>query len=69
MKDLKESNPLKLAEYAKANKLVSEPAFAWWVQMVLRRRDRIINKVVSRYRKKTQKYGVELPKSVGNSEY
>jgi hypothetical protein len=64
MKDLKESNPLELAEYAKANKLVSEPAFAWWVQTVLRRRDRIINKVASRYWKKSHKYGVELPKSV-----
>jgi hypothetical protein len=53
MKDLKESNPLKLAEYAKANKLVSEPAFAWWVQMVLRWQDQIINKVASRYWKKT----------------
>jgi hypothetical protein len=47
MKDLKESNPLELAEYAKASKLVSEPAFAWWVQTVLRRRDQIINKVAS----------------------
>jgi hypothetical protein len=28
MKDLKESNLLELAEYAKANKFVSEPAFA-----------------------------------------
>jgi hypothetical protein len=40
MRDLKESNPLELAEYAKANKIVSEPAFAWWVQTVLRRWDR-----------------------------
>jgi hypothetical protein len=64
MKDIKESNPLELAEYAKANKIVSEPAFAWWVQTVLRRRDRIINKVASRYWKKTHKYGVELPHSV-----
>jgi hypothetical protein len=43
---------------------VSEPAFAWWVQTVLRRRDWIIDKVVSRYWKKTHKYGVKLPKSV-----
>ena len=31
LKDLKESNPVELAEYAVANKLVEEPAFAWWV--------------------------------------
>jgi hypothetical protein len=35
LKDLKDSNPVKLAEYAKANHLASEPAFAWWVQKVL----------------------------------
>jgi hypothetical protein len=29
--DLKESNPVELAEYAVGNKLVHEPAFQWWV--------------------------------------
>ena len=38
LKDLKESNPVELAEYAVANKLVEEPAFAWWDRPVLRRR-------------------------------
>jgi hypothetical protein len=47
VKDLKDSNPVELAEYAKANKLMEEPAFAWWAQKVLRRCDRIINKVAS----------------------
>lgn len=64
LKDLKESNPVELAEYAVANKIVEEPAFAWWVRQVLRRRDRIIKKVKSRYWKKTHKYGIELPKTV-----
>jgi hypothetical protein len=45
----------------KANKLVYEPAFAWWVQMVLHHQDWITNKVASCYWKKTCKYGVELP--------
>jgi hypothetical protein len=32
LKDLKESNPGKIAEeYAIANRLVEEPAFKWWV--------------------------------------
>ena len=43
---------------------MEEPAFAWWAQKVLRRHDRIINKVASRYWKKTHKYGIEFPKSV-----
>ena len=55
---------MELAEYAVANKLVEEPAFVWWVRPVLRRRDRILKKVKSRYWAKTHKYGIELPKSV-----
>jgi hypothetical protein len=64
MKDLKDSNPVELAEYAKANKIASEPVFAWWVQKVLHRRDCIIGKVASQYWKKTHKYGIKFPKSV-----
>jgi hypothetical protein len=37
LKDLKESNPVDVAEYVVANKLVHEPAFAWWVPDVLRK--------------------------------
>jgi hypothetical protein len=48
LKDLKASNPVEVAEYAVANKIVEEPAFAWWVKDVLRRRNRIISKVKSR---------------------
>jgi hypothetical protein len=33
--DLKDSNPVELAEYAVANKLQEEPAFKWWVSSVL----------------------------------
>jgi hypothetical protein len=64
LKDLKESYPVQVAEYAVANKIAEEPAFAWWVRKVLRRRDRIISKVKSRYWKKTHKFGIELPKTV-----
>ena len=49
LKDLKDSNPVPLAEYAVANKISEEPAFAWWVRLTLKRRDRIIKKVKSRY--------------------
>ena len=64
LKDVKESYPVEVAEYAKANKISEEPAFAWWVNDVLRRRNRIISKVKSRYWKTTHKFGVELPHSV-----
>lgn len=64
LKDLKDSNPLELAEYAVANKLTEEPAFKWWCNTVLRRRNRIISKVKSKYWRTTHKYGIRLPKSV-----
>ncbi|KAI2490433.1 Reverse transcriptase (RNA-dependent DNA polymerase) [Fragilaria crotonensis] len=49
LKDIKESNPVEVAEYALANKILEEPAFAWWARHTLRKRDRIIRKVKSRY--------------------
>jgi len=64
LKDLKEAYPVKTAEYAVANKIIEEPAFAWWARSVLRKRDRIILKVKLRYWKRTHKYGIQLPKSV-----
>jgi hypothetical protein len=67
LKDLKESNPIEVAEYAVANKIAEEPAFAWWVYHVLKKRDRILKKVKSRYWKRTHKYGIRLPKSVDDA--
>ena len=62
--DLKASNPVEVAEYAVVNRLVEEPAFKWWVPHVIRRRNRIISKVKSRYWKMTHKFGIRLPKTV-----
>ena len=67
LKDLKESNPVKVAEYAVVNKILEEPAFAWWATWVLCKQDRIIKKVKSRYWARTHKYGVLLPKSVAEA--
>ena len=64
LSELKASNPVEVAEYAVANQLVEEPAFAWWVKEVLRRCNRIISKVKSRYWKMTHKFGIKLPHSV-----
>jgi hypothetical protein len=64
LKDLKESNPIEVAEYATTNKIAEEPAFSWWVHHVLRKRNRIISKVKTRYWSRSHKFGIELPKSV-----
>ena len=64
LKDAKNSHPVEVAEYAIANKIADEPAFAWWVPYVIRKRNRIISKVKSRYWNKTHKFGFKLPKTV-----
>ena len=64
LKDLKESNPVQVAEYAMANRIGSEPAFNWWIHEVLRRKKRILSQVRSRYSRRTHKFGIEIPKTV-----
>jgi hypothetical protein len=44
LKDVKDSNPIELAEYAIANQLQEEPAFKWWAEKALRRRNRSVYK-------------------------
>ena len=64
LKDMKESYPITVAEYAKHNQLVKEPTFVWWVPQTLRRRDRNIKKIKTGYRRKTHIYGIEVPNTV-----
>ena len=64
LKDIKESNPIEVSEYAHSRGIMDEPAFAWWVPFTLKKRDRIIASVNSKYKKKTHKYGIEIPNSV-----
>ena len=60
---LKESNPIEVAEYAKAKGIDEEVAFHWWVPFTLRKRDRIISSAKARIKKATHKYGIEIPTS------
>ena len=62
--DLKESNPMEVAEYCISNHLTKEPVFIWWVPFALKRWDRIIKATQTRYQRKWQKYGIEIPKMV-----
>ena len=39
VKDVKESYPIQLAEYAAQNKISEKPAFAWWIKHVLKKRN------------------------------
>ena len=59
--DIKEAQPVDLAEYAKARGIDQEPAFAWWVPYTLRQCDVILSAFKKRIRKTTREYGIELP--------
>ena len=64
LKDLKQYNPVDLAEYAVANKISDEPAFNWWVKGTLRHRDRIIYKLKSKYWRTSNKFGILFTKTL-----
>jgi hypothetical protein len=64
LKDLKDSYPVELALYATNRKIDVEPAFAWWVPFVLKKKSRILKKVKSKYWARTHKYGIRIPKSI-----
>ncbi|KAI2495882.1 Reverse transcriptase (RNA-dependent DNA polymerase) [Fragilaria crotonensis] len=64
LKDARQSYPILVAEYAFANCISEEPAFAWWVGDVIRKRGRILLKVKSKYWQRTHKFGIRIPKSV-----
>jgi hypothetical protein len=61
--DLKESNPVEVAEYAVSKSLIGTPSFVWWAPHVLKKRTRIIADVTKHYHKRTRKFVIEVPKS------
>ena len=67
MKDVKESYPVQLADYARLRKIDQQPAFAWWVPHVIKKRNRIIAKTKSKYWVRTHKFGVFIPKNVNQA--
>ena len=65
LKELKESNPVEVADYAEMANIIHEPALAWWApHTTLKKCDRIISAVNARLKKKTHKYGVLTPQTV-----
>ena len=65
LKDVKEANPLQTAEYAISRDIHNEPAFAWWVNQVLRTRSRIISRLkATRQIKHRVKFGVQVPNTI-----
>ena len=68
LKDLKESNPIIVAEYAIYWGIDDEPAFKWWVPYTMWKRDTIIAAVMERVRVATHKYGIEVLRSIEHAK-
>ena len=62
LKDVKNAYPVQMAEYAVAANIADSPAFAWWVPFTLRKRERILSKVKSKYWVRSHKFGIKIPK-------
>ena len=62
LKNLKQPNPIEVAEYAIKTKISEEPAFEWWVKQALRVRYRYIHKVKAVYIRHAHKYGIDMLK-------
>jgi hypothetical protein len=54
---------VKLAKYATQRHIRGKPAFAWWIQDVLKKCIGIIGKLKAKYWVRTHKFGVKIPKS------
>jgi hypothetical protein len=67
LKDMKNSYPVQVVEYAKANRIDDEPAFAWWTEFTLQKHDRILSKAKTKYWQRTHKFGLRIPKSVAEA--
>ena len=65
----KESNPVEVAEAAVALGVSKQPAFNWWVNHTLRKRERIIKKLKAQViRKGRMKFGIEIPGTVEEAQ-
>ena len=65
--EVKNANPVEVAEYTVVSKIDGEPAFKWWVSKTLRKRQGIVAKVKRRYWRTMHKFGVKWPHSVEES--
>ena len=68
LKDMKEAYPVQAAEYEVENRISLEPAYVWWAPYILKKRNRIIAKVKSKYWVRTHKYGIEIPKNADQAK-
>jgi hypothetical protein len=51
LKDMKEAYPLLVAEFAISQNIQDLPGFCWWVQQTMKRRNRIVSNIKTRFKK------------------
>ena len=64
LREMKEFFPIETAMYARDHGLADQPAFVWWVDQVLKKKQRFMKKVKSKYWERTHKYGIRIPKTI-----
>ena len=58
LKDMKKSNPMNMAKYAKTRGVKEKPSFSWLVPHTMRKRNVIMSALSSRVRKGSHKCGI-----------
>jgi hypothetical protein len=48
---MKEAYPLLVAEFAISQNIQDLPGFCWWVQQTMKRRNRIVSNIKTRFKK------------------
>ena len=64
LKDLKQSNPVDVARYARKVGIDQEPAFKWWIPYNTKKAAAIEKAVISRLRASKTRFGIKIPDSV-----
>ena len=64
LSDIKESNPLDVAEYALENTISKEPAFSWWTPHALKKWDSIISATRQRDKFKDKRCVISISKNI-----
>lgn len=67
MIEVKNSFPVQLADYALYNQLQNKTGFSWWVKHTLKKRERIISSIHTRYAKCAHKFGIQVPMTVAEA--
>ena len=63
LKDTENSYPVQMAKYAVQRRIAGDPEFAYWIWHMLAKRNHIIGNLKSKYSVRTQKFGINIPKS------